>query len=87
MWRDSLLQRLAYAKSYYDLAQTYEPGSKENKDMLSTAANELGRYYEKHKRFPVASYGLIEQARCYKELGDYDRVPGDPGQADRAAGE
>ncbi|MEN6451505.1 MAG: tetratricopeptide repeat protein [Thermoguttaceae bacterium] len=71
LWRESLTGRLAYARTYYDLAHTYAPGSDDSRRFLRTAALELGRYYDKYKRFPVANCALIDQARCYSERGDY----------------
>ncbi len=68
--RDAMLTRLALAKMPYEIAQTYEPGSKENRANLGAAAAGLGEYYRKYSPRLGAYYARIDEARCYQELGN-----------------
>ena len=69
---EMLLTRLSLSKTYYDLAQTYEPGSKENITLLRQARGEFSKYYWKYSRWLGGYAFRLEQARCSQELGDYD---------------
>lgn len=69
-----ILTRFALAKLDSEIAHTYEPGSKEFKESLLAAAVKFGEYYWKYEKW-LGGYALrIEEARCYKELGDYAKV-------------
>lgn len=71
---EMILARFALANTYYDLAQTYKPGGKENKTLLREARAKFSLYFWKYNRW-VSGYSFrLEQARCYKELGEYDRA-------------
>ena len=71
---DIMQTRLALASMVYEIAQTYDPGSKENKENLQAAAAKFGEYYKKYSRWVGGFYARIDEARCYKDLGDYDRA-------------
>ncbi len=66
--------RFSLAKTYYDLAQTYPRGGKENTTYLREARAKFARYYWKYNRWLGGFSFRLEQARCYKELGEYDRA-------------
>lgn len=69
-----ILTRFALAKLHSEIAHTYEPDSKEFKESLLAAAVKFGEYYWKYEKW-LGGYALrIEEARCYKELGDYPKV-------------
>ena len=69
-----MLTRASLAKVLYDIAQTYETGSKESKDFLSQAAAKYDENYWKYRRWAGCYTFRIEEARCYKELGEYDKA-------------
>lgn len=69
-----ILTRFALAKMSYEIAQTYAPGSKENKEHLTAAAEKFGEYYRKYEPRLGAYSFRIEEARCYQELGDFPRA-------------
>jgi tetratricopeptide (TPR) repeat protein len=65
-----ILTRFALAKMLYEIAHTYNPDSKEFQETLSEAASMFGQCYWKYERW-MGSYAFrLEEARCYKELGD-----------------
>jgi cellulose synthase operon protein C len=69
-----ILTRFALAKMLYEIARTYEPGSKEFKETLSEAASMFGECYWKYERW-MGSYAFrLEEARCCTELGDYAKA-------------
>ncbi len=73
--RTNIMQtRLALATMVYEIAQTYDQGSKENKETLQAAAVKFGEYYKKYSRWVGGFYARIDEARCYKDLGDYDKA-------------
>ena len=72
--RDAMLTDLALARIGYERAQTYEPGSKENRDELAAAAIELDECYRRNAPRFGAGYALVDEARCYGELGDRTRA-------------
>lgn len=72
--QDAMLTRLALAKMPYEIAQTYEPGSRENRERLFVAAMRLGDYYREFAPRLAAYYARIDEARCYQELGNIPRA-------------
>lgn len=71
---EMLLTRLSLTKTYYDLAQTYEPGGKENITLLREARSNYSKYYWKYNRWLGGYSFRLEQARCCQDLGEYDRA-------------
>ncbi len=69
-----ILTRFALTKMSYEIAQTYAPGSKENKEHLAAAVEKFGEYYRKYEPRLGAYAFRIEEARCYRELGEYPRA-------------
>ena len=72
--REALVTEIVLSKLEYEMAQTYEPGSKENQERLEAAANLLDGYYRKYAPRPIALYARIDQARCCRELGQPARA-------------
>ena len=69
-----ILTRFALAKMLYEIAHTYDPDSKPSKESLLAAAVKFDEYYWKYEQW-IGSYAFrIEEARCYKELGDYAKA-------------
>ena len=68
---DVILTRLALARIVYDKAQTYEPGSKEWRELLAAAAAQFSQNYWKYNRWLGGYEFRIQEARCQKELGHY----------------
>ena len=66
-----ILTRLALAKTFYEIAATYEPDSNRRKVALEEAAAKFGEYYWKYEQWLGGCVFRLEEARCYKELGDY----------------
>ncbi len=88
--RDALITRFAVAKMPYEIAQTFEPGSRENREYLTEAATKLGRYGQTYKPQLAAAYARLDEARCYHELGDEAKALAVRGEAiadPRLAGE
>jgi len=71
---DILQTRRGLAKTGFYIAGTYEPGSAENKKYLEESAAQFSKYYWKYKRWLGGYVFHIEEARCYKELGNYDKA-------------
>ncbi len=71
---EMMLTRFALAKTYYDLSQTYEPGGRENKTLLREARAKFSHYFWKYNRWLGGYSFRLEQARCCRELGEYDRA-------------
>jgi cellulose synthase operon protein C len=69
-----ILTRFALAKMVYEMAHTYEPDSKECKDLLTAAAAKFGDYYWKYEKWLGGYRFRLEEARCYMELGNYDKA-------------
>jgi len=69
-----MLTRFDLAKTLYEVAFTFEPESNERKALLAAAANKFSEYYWKYNRWLGGYTFRLEQARCYKELGDYARA-------------
>jgi cellulose synthase operon protein C len=69
-----ILTRFALAKMLYEIAHTFDPDSQQCKESLLAAAVKYNEYYWKYERW-LGSYAFrIEEARCYKELGDYAKA-------------
>jgi len=68
--RDLLQARLALATVVYEIAQTYDPGSKGNEDNLSDAAEKYNELYTKYGTRLGGLYARMWEGRCYKELND-----------------
>jgi tetratricopeptide (TPR) repeat protein len=68
--RQLLHIRLSLAGVPYDLAQTYQAGSKEAQKHLTDAAALYAALYEKYQPRLAAYYARLGESRCYKELGD-----------------
>ena len=62
------------ARLTYEIAQTYEPGSKEAKQSLTAAATQYGAMYDKYADYLGGLIARIGEARCYYELGQYPKV-------------
>ena len=69
-----ILTRLALAKTLYEIAATYEPDSNRRKVALEEAAARFGEYYWKYEQWLGGCVFRLEEARCYKELGDYAKA-------------
>ncbi len=68
--REIILTRLGLAKILYEIAATYEPDSNRRKVALEEAAAKFGEYYWKYEQWLGGYVFRLEEARCYKELGD-----------------
>lgn len=68
--RNLLHARLSLAGVTYETAQTYEPGSAENRKQLRAAAEKYNALFKNYQSYLVAYYARIGEARCYKELGE-----------------
>lgn len=55
------------------LADTYPPGSENQKKYLTDAASEYGKLWESYFRYAAGLDSCLFAARCYYKLGDYDR--------------
>jgi tetratricopeptide (TPR) repeat protein len=71
---DTMQVRLALASMVYEIARTYEPGSKENKENLQAAAVKFEEFYKKYSRWVGGYYARIDEARCYQDLGDFSKA-------------
>ncbi len=71
---DAMQARLALASIVYEVARTYEPGSKENKENLAAAAVKYHEFFKKYSRWVGGYYARVDEARCYQELGDYAKA-------------
>lgn len=71
---DIMQARLANVTMVYDIARTYDPDSKENKESLEAAAVKLGEFFKSYSRYVGGWYARIDEARCYKTLGNYDKA-------------
>ena len=71
---EMMLTRLSLAKTYYDIAHTYPPGGKEHVLTLRKARDEFAAYYWKYNRWQGGYAFRLEQGRCLKELGEYERA-------------
>jgi cellulose synthase operon protein C len=74
MRTEIILTRFSLAKMLYEIADTYEPGSKESRKWLKDAVAAFGEYYLKYEPRLGAYPFYIEEARCYKELGAYTKA-------------
>lgn len=71
---DIMQARLGLASMVFEIARTYEPGSKENKENLEAAVVKFGEYFKKYSRWVGGWYARIDEARCHKALGNYDHA-------------
>ena len=71
---EMMRERFALAKTYYDLAQTYEPGGREYTTLLREARDKFADYYWKYQRWLFGLSYRLEQARCCQKLGEYDKA-------------
>jgi tetratricopeptide (TPR) repeat protein len=69
-----ILTRLELAKTLREIAFTYEAGSNRRKVALQEAAAKFGEYYWKYEQWLGGCVFRLEEARCYKELGDYAKA-------------
>ena len=69
-----IVTRLALAKMLYEIAFTYQPDSNRRKVALEEAAAKYDEYYGKYEQWLGGCAFRIEEARCYKELGDYAKA-------------
>jgi hypothetical protein len=69
-----LAARVGAAGVLYEIARTHPAGSAARKDNLAAAAQKFGEVYEKYSAMLAGLYARLEQARCYKELGQADKV-------------
>ena len=72
--REQLQARLARSWVLYEMAQTWEPGSQEQKAALVETAGKFGELYAKHREQLGGFYARLGQGRCYKDLGDARRA-------------
>jgi tetratricopeptide (TPR) repeat protein len=73
--RSDIMQvRLALATVIYEGAKTYDSGSKDNKERLEEAAKKFFEYNKKYSRWVGGYYAKVNEARCYQELGDYNKA-------------
>jgi hypothetical protein len=73
---DTLMAWLQSADATHDLAQTYEPLSKEHKETLQAAANKFQTIYEKARTRMGGVLAGMKEGRCYQEMGDLKRAIG-----------
>lgn len=71
---DSMHARLALGSIIYEIARTYEPDSDEYKENLAAAAKHFAEYAEKYSKWVGGYYALVDEARCYQELGNYAKA-------------
>ncbi|MBN1395270.1 MAG: hypothetical protein JW959_09620 [Pirellulales bacterium] len=71
---EMMLTRFSLSKTFYDLAQTYPKGGKENKTLLRKAVDKFSYFYWKYNRWLGGLSFRLEHARCHKELGEYERA-------------
>lgn len=69
-----LAVRVALAAVPYEIARTHPADSDGRKQSLTTAAQKFGDLYEKYSALLAGLYARLEQARCYKELGQTAKV-------------
>ena len=68
--KDLLQSRLYLATVIYELALTYEPGTKEWKENLEKSAKSYNELYDKYGSRLAGLYARLWEGRCYKVLGD-----------------
>ncbi len=68
--KDLLQARLFLATVVYELALTYDSGSKEWKENLLKAAKTYNELYDKYGSRLAGLYARLWEGRCYKVLGD-----------------
>jgi cellulose synthase operon protein C len=71
---EAILTRLALAGILYAQSQTYEPGSKQWREQLASAAAEFSKYYWLYNKWLGCGDFRLREALCYKELGQYTRA-------------
>jgi tetratricopeptide (TPR) repeat protein len=67
---DYLQSMLLTAAIQEEMAETAEKGSKEQKDLLTKAAEEYKEIYEKYRRRIAGLYARMYQGRCYQKMDD-----------------
>jgi len=73
-YRALLQARLQLAGVVHEIAKTYEPKSKEYKEILTEAANKYGQLYEKYSDYTAGLYARMQEGRAYMELGQADKA-------------
>jgi len=68
--RDLVQARLFLATVVYEIALTYEPGSKERNEKLQASAKRYADLYEMYGSRLAGLYARLWEGRCYKDLGD-----------------
>ncbi len=68
--KDLLQARLYLATVVYELALTYDPGSKERKANLLKSAETYNKLYDKYGSRLAGLYARLWEGRCYKVLGE-----------------
>ena len=72
--RELLRTRLLLPAMVYEVAKTYEPGSKESKDALTVAAEEFAALSRFDGTSVAGWYGRLWKGRCYRDLGQLDKA-------------
>ncbi len=73
--RDAVRQAFLQANLYsaavlQELAKTYPPGSKENKEQLQAAADKYRKIYERWRTLMAGQLARVKQGQCLQDLGD-----------------
>ena len=74
--RNLILETLNLAECTYYRAQTYDPSSREYKQLLEQAVDEFEKIHQTYSKTIGALHARLWQGRCYLELGDRQKALG-----------
>lgn len=68
--------RLMSARLQHERAMTYASNSKQYKELNQTAAEQLGKLYEKYNKWMVGLYAHLYEGKSYRALGEVGMAAG-----------
>ena len=74
--RSLILEALNLAKCTYQEAQSYEPNSREFKQLLNQAAGEFEKVHQKYRSQLGGLHARAWQGKCFEDLGDRQKALG-----------
>ena len=74
--RSMILEALSLAKCTYHEAQTYDPSSREFKQLLNQAADEFEKMHQRYRSQLGGLHARAWQGKCFEEQGDLQKALG-----------
>jgi len=75
--KDLLTARLALAAVLREIANTFEPGTKEYKERMTAAADKYSDFAKKYDSYLAGMYAQLFAGECYRDMGDSKKAFGE----------